>query len=130
MCHGILFELRVGGLVEALRVLKEGYPTRVLYDEIYKLYHHKIDHPLIQRLPVNKFAAAVLIAFDVQTTDYELGLSKIFFKPAKADVLDEIMEKADELTSEQMARIINWLAIGRRKALFGCLKVFNYYSNA
>jgi len=30
-------QLRVGGLVEALRVLKEGYPTRVNYQEIYDL---------------------------------------------------------------------------------------------
>ena len=49
--------------------------------------------------------AGYLVYFLNIMTEHELGLTKIFFKPAKAAVLDEIMENKDKpLTAEQNAR--------------------------
>ena len=67
----------------------------------------------------DKFAAAILIAFGVDETEYELGLTKIFFRPAKAQVLDEIMDQADDLSQDQMDRVLAWLAKRRKLQLFG-----------
>merc|ERR1719450_1070445 len=120
-------QLRSGGILEALRVLKLGYPTRVEYNVLYARYQGKIDNPLVNNLPPNKFAAAVLIAFGVNREEYELGLTKIFFKPAKAQILEEIMNQEEPLTEEQNQRILDWLAQGRIKQLMGALKVYNYY---
>jgi len=120
-------QLRSGGILEALSVLKLGYPTRVEYEVLYRRYHGRIDNPLVSNLPPNKFAAAVLIAFGVNTDEYELGLTKIFFKPAKAQILEEIMNQQEPLTEEQNKRILDWLAAGRVKQLMGALKVYNYY---
>jgi len=120
-------QLRCGGIIEALRVLKLGYPTRVSYEIIYNKYHPKMNHPLLVRMGPDKFAAAILIAFGVNESEYELGLTKIFFRPAKAQVLDEIMEQADNLSQEQMDRVLAWLAKRRTLQLFGMLKISRFY---
>eukprot|EP00494_Astrolonche_serrata_P034436 UN34705 len=80
-------------------------------------------------MPTNKFAAAILIAFDVSQKFFELGLTQIFFKPAKAQVLDDIMQKADKLSDEQIQRVLSWLAQDRVRQLMGSLKTYVHYSN-
>merc|ERR1719283_836274 len=99
-------QLRSGGLIEALRVLKLGYPTRVPYKTLWDKFHGKIQNPLINNLGQMGFAQAVLMAFGVDATTYELGLTKIFFKPAKAAVLETILASADKpMSAEQDAMI-------------------------
>merc|ERR1719461_2584869 len=118
-------QLRSGGLIEALRVLKLGYPTRVPYQRIWDKFHGKIKNPLVNNLGQMGFAQAVLMAFGVDQTTYELGLTKIFFKPAKAAVLDEIMASADkEMTAEQNAMIVKFVQEKRTKQMIGACKVF------
>eukprot|EP01083_Nonionella_stella_P260670 888454_1 len=38
-------QLRCGGLLEALKVLKLGYPTRVPYKTLYEKYHSNVNNP-------------------------------------------------------------------------------------
>merc|ERR1711953_149871 len=122
-------QLRSGGILEALRVLKLGYPTRVEYQVLYARYQGRIQNEMVSNLPPNKFAAAVLIAFGVNTDEYELGLTKIFFKPAKAQILEDIMNQDEPLTEEQNQRILDWLAKARIQQLFGAVKLYNYYGS-
>merc|ERR1719273_2137688 len=118
-------QLRSGGLIEALRVLKLGYPTRVPYKKIWDKFQGKIKNPLVDNLGQMGFAQAVLMAFGVDDTTYELGLTKIFFKPAKAAVLDEIMKSADKpLSAEQNAMIVKFVQEKRTKQMVGVCKVF------
>jgi len=118
-------QLRSGGLIEALRVLKLGYPTRVPYQKIWDGFHGKIQNPLVNNLNKMGFAEVVLAAFGVNTAFYELGLTKIFFKPAKAAILDTIMESAGKpLTPEQNAMIELFVKNKRMKQLIGCAKVY------
>jgi len=118
-------QLRSGGLIEALRVLKLGYPTRVPYAKIWDKFHGKIKNPLVNNLGQMGFAQAVLMAFGVDDTTYELGLTKIFFKPAKAAVLDTIMASADKpMSDEQNAMIMKFVQQKRTKQMIGVCKVF------
>merc|ERR1719461_1616921 len=116
-------QLRCGGLVEALQVLTLGYPTRVPYDTLYDKFHGVIDNPLIKQLQSAAFAEAILVAWEVTRADYELGLTKIFFKPAKAAILDEILDMAGKpLTKEQNDRITKWVVGKRVRQVFGSIK--------
>merc|ERR1719334_1511516 len=118
-------QLRSGGLIEALRVLKLGYPTRVPYKKIWDKFNGKINNPLINNLDQMGFAEAVLMAFNVDSSTYCLGLTKIFFKPAKAAVLDTIMASAGKpLTSEQNAMITKFVQQKRLKQVIGGCKIF------
>merc|ERR1719189_1253661 len=118
-------QLRSGGLIEALRVLKLGYPTRVPYQKIWDGFHGKIQNPLVNNLNKMGFAEVVLSAFGVDKGFYELGLTKIFFKPAKAAVLDTIMANAGKpLTAEQNAMVEKFVKLKRMRQLIGTCKVF------
>merc|ERR1719281_867497 len=118
-------QLRSGGLIEALRVLKLGYPTRVPYQKIWDKFNGKIKNPLVNNLGQMGFAQAVLMAFGVDETTYELGLTKIFFKPAKAAVLDEIMASADKPMSAEQNEIVKFVQQKRTKqVILGACKVF------
>merc|ERR1719277_398189 len=118
-------QLRSGGLIEALRVLKLGYPTRVPYQRIWDKFNGKIKNPLVNNLDQMGFAQAVLMAFGVDATTYELGLTKIFFKPAKAAVLDTIMASADKpMSAEQNALIKAFVQDKRTKQIIGGIKIF------
>merc|ERR1719245_2373172 len=65
------------------------------------------------------------MAFGVDETTYELGLTKIFFKPAKAAVLDEIMASADKpMSAEQNEMIVKFVQQKRTKQVVGAVKVF------
>eukprot|EP00497_Spongosphaera_streptacantha_P001930 TRINITY_DN24_c0_g1_i1.p1 TRINITY_DN24_c0_g1~~TRINITY_DN24_c0_g1_i1.p1 ORF type:complete len:435 (+),score=124.95 TRINITY_DN24_c0_g1_i1:146-1450(+) len=119
-------QLRCGGLIQALKVLKLGYPTRVPYDTLYDRYHSVIDNKLIKNLDPPGFAEAILVAWEVTRKDFELGLTKIFFKPAKASILDTIMDQAGKpLTEEQNQRITNWVMGKRQKQVYGTLKILS-----
>eukprot|EP01083_Nonionella_stella_P291786 992606_1 len=118
-------QLRCGGLVEALKVLKLGYPTRVPYKTLYDRYHGNVTNPLIKNMGPEAFSTALLIAFDVSENDYELGLTKIFFKPAKAAVLDVIMSQAGKpLSKEQNEKITVWVVKKRIKQMIGSCRAF------
>ena len=99
----------------------------VSYDIIYAKYQPHIENELIRGMHPDKFAAAILIAFGVNEEEYELGLTKIFFRPAKAAVLDEIMEQADNLTEEQYKRILEWLAESRKNTIIWSKKKQNCF---
>ncbi len=79
-------QLILGGLLEALRILKLGYPSRIGYDQIFQRYGHTIPK-LAKRgssVTVQKeFAEAVFLAFGLETEAYKLGLTKVFFRPGK-----------------------------------------------
>merc|ERR1712087_888360 len=118
-------QLRCGGLVEALKVLKLGYPTRVPYSELHGEYHGNVTNPLIKNMGPEAFSTALLIAFDVNEEDYELGLTKIFFKPSKAAVLDTIMSQAGKpLSTEQNEKITKWVVQKRIKQMVGTCRSF------
>merc|ERR1719285_1290488 len=118
-------QLRSSGLVEALRVLKLGYPTRVPYKKIWDNFHGKIQNPLVDNLDIMGIAEVVLAAFDVDKSWYELGLTKIFFKPAKAACLETIMANAGRpLSKQQNAKIEAFVKEKRMKQLIGTLKVY------
>merc|ERR1712130_613543 len=107
-------QLQCGGLLEALKVLKLGYPTRVPYNLLYEKFHSSVDNPLIKNMKPEAFSTSLLIAFDVKEEDYELGLTKIFFKPSKAAVLDTIMSQAGKpLSTEQNDKITKWIVSKR-----------------
>merc|ERR1712156_405398 len=79
----------------------------------------------IKNMGPEAFSTALLIAFDVSEDDYELGLTKIFFKPAKAAVLDTIMSRAGQpLTAEQNAKITKWVVQKRIRQMVGTARAY------
>ena len=88
----VLNQLRCGGLIEALRVLKLGYPTRVPYDQLYERYGKILHEHMGGDVNKRDFCEAILFAFDLERADYQLGLTKVFFRPNKQEFMEKILK--------------------------------------
>ena len=113
-------QLRCGGLIEAVRILKLGFPSRVSYSSIFNRYGHVLKQLGLVDVNERDFCESVLFAFDVDRTEYRLGLTKVFFKPNKQEIVNEIL--ADTIPNEVMTRIKKNLFRKKRLRIIGVLK--------
>jgi len=99
-------QLECGGIVEALRILKCGYPTRCTYQAIFERYG-SILHPTPPDLNLRDFCEAVLrnAGATLERSEFQLGLSKVFFRPGKQDFLESLLEEGGELPAETVRAI-------------------------
>jgi myosin-5 len=99
----VLQQLRNGGLVEALRILKCGYPSRCTYEQLHSRYGKALTS-LPKNMNKRDFCEAILAAFELDKQEYQLGLTKVFFRPNQGEFLEMIM-KEESVTPEICALI-------------------------
>ena len=78
----VLDQLRCSGVIEAVRVMLESYPTKINYEDIHGRYA-KLMGPEIMKETGDEpaaFCEAIALACEVNTSDYALGMSKLFLK--------------------------------------------------
>uniref|UniRef100_A0A6A7G5A7 Unconventional myosin n=1 Tax=Hirondellea gigas TaxID=1518452 RepID=A0A6A7G5A7_9CRUS len=101
----VALQLRSGGLVEALKVMKLGYPTRISYKALEEQYRENIvDHPLLEDLGTNDYWRAILAGFGFDSSKYQFGFTKIFFKP-NIPFIQCLKKHEGPLTDEMVKRI-------------------------
>ena len=71
-------QLECGGIIEALRILKCGYPTRCTYDDIFDRYG-SILNPTPPDLNKRDFCEAILrnAGETLERSEFQLGLTKV-----------------------------------------------------
>jgi myosin heavy subunit len=102
-------QLKCGGLVEAVKMLKRGFPTRVSFDEIYKQYSPLLNPQPVFELNKRDFSQAVLALFNLQRSEYQLGLTKVFFKAGRRALLESVMNRDSKLSPEDMEILMGFL---------------------
>lgn len=66
-------------------------PDRAQYKDVYARYG-KILPNTGSQVNERDFCEAVLYAFDLNKSDYLMGLTKVFFRPNKAEIMEKIMK--------------------------------------
>lgn len=114
-CAHVKPQLQCGGLVQAVKILKCGYPTRVRYAEVFKQFSPLLSCPANRLDGINHrdFCQAILAIFGLGTSDFQLGLTKVFFKSERRELLHTILNFESPLTQTQMTILFKELA--RRK---------------
>jgi myosin-6 len=107
----VLQQLLDSGMVDAVRLLSAGYPTRVSFEQLEKEFK-PLAPAKFQKLPPAIFSAALLTAFDLSRADFLLGLTKAFFKSGKLAFVDSLATRSGSLD----ARF--WKKMGRLLALW------------
>lgn len=121
-------QVRCGGLIETLRVLKYGYPFRVPYTLITEQYINQLgfSQKRIDCTCNRNLCEAILRYFGQNgkgLQQYQLGLTKVFFKSGKQDLLEKIEEHAKKpLTVEFKRSVVKWLIKRRWDRLRGIVK--------
>eukprot|EP00954_Amorphochlora_amoebiformis_P015098 1182965-Amorphochlora_amoeboformis.AAC.1 len=89
-------QLRCGGLIEAIKIIKCGYPTRVQYQAIFGRYGPSVfknDRKKMATVNHRDFCEAILRSFNKNRSHFEMGLTKVFFKGQQEQFLEELMRK-------------------------------------
>ncbi|GAB1300318.1 Myosin, heavy chain 15 [Apodemus speciosus] len=95
----ILQQLRCNGVLEGIKVCREAFPSRMLYDDFTQRYC--ILNPRI--VSKSKFASSrkateeVLDFLEIDHSQYQCGVTKVFFKSC---ILDQLEERRDEKISK------------------------------
>merc|ERR1719197_1603232 len=88
----VLDQLRCQGVVEAVRVMQEAFPTRIPYEDIHGRYASMMGKEIMEETGDEPaaFVEAIALACDVAPKDYALGLSKLFLKAGCGTFLEEL----------------------------------------
>ena len=82
-------------------------------------------NPLIKNYGFELFSQAILAGFGVDEDEYELGLTKIFFKPNKAHMVHDIMDASSQVISKEAdLRITRWIVMKRVNQIIGLSRTF------
>ncbi len=90
-----------------------GYPSRVSFDTVYEsqLCEQLRARGLSEHVSRRNLCEAVLVAFGLGGT-YQLGLSKVFFRSGKQELLQEVLKRtstAASLTPEVERKVRQWI---------------------
>ena len=104
----VLNQLRCSGTFEAVQLISSSYPTRIPYADIHGRYKEHMPD-FVQALDPSFFTEAIALACDVAEADYQLGASKIFFRPGKGAFLEELKDKdMTEVVPMLLEKIKEW----------------------
>ena len=88
----VLDQLRCSGVIEAVRVMLEAFPTRIDYEDIHGKYAPLMGKEIMDETgdAPAAFCEAIALACEVSPQDYALGLSKLFLKAGEGSFLEEL----------------------------------------
>lgn len=72
----VLHQLRCSGMMEALRLMHAGFPTRCPYEDLYDRYKDMMPRSVAQ-LDSPSFCEILLMALGLEKSDYQLGITKV-----------------------------------------------------
>ena len=105
----VLHQLRCSGMMEALRLMHAGFPTRCPYDDLYGRYKDMMPRS-IAALDSPSFCEILLMALGLNKEDYQLGITKVFFRAGKLAFLDELTgSEYKELAPNIANKVRVWL---------------------
>jgi len=106
----VLTQLRYSGMCAALRLLQAGFPTRISFEELHQRFKPRMP-AMLQKLRPITFCEAVLVALDLDGgRDFQMGLTKVFFRPGKFALLDQLTLSTPENVDAVVAKVRKWLA--------------------
>mmetsp|Transcript_17147 Transcript_17147/g.25719 ORF Transcript_17147/g.25719 Transcript_17147/m.25719 type:complete len:746 (+) Transcript_17147:2277-4514(+) len=126
-------QLRCGGLIEAIKIIKCGYPTRVQYDAIFDRYGPSVfknDRKKMACVNRRDFCEAILRSFNKNRSHFEMGLTKVFFKGQQEAFLEELMRKGGanwQVPADLVSKIKKHLIRKRIQRVGGFMKAYGIW---
>jgi len=113
-----MHQLACLGMFETLLLMHAGYPTRCPYGDLCDRYRDYMP-PVLQKLDPQSFCEALLMAIDVPRRDFQLGITRVFFRAGRLALLDELRGGDwQELAKDIAIKVQKWLARKRLMRAF------------
>jgi len=112
-------QLRCGGLIEALRIIKLGFPTRCAYKRVRELFGVILKDKPIVNLNERDFTEAILLVLGdkkekLTNNEYQLGLTMVFFRPGRQTFLTDILDRKPEGVNKDQTKLIRKHMVRKR----------------
>ncbi|KAF1745120.1 hypothetical protein MXB_1473, partial [Myxobolus squamalis] len=99
-CHLVLDQLKCNGVLEGIRICRQGYPSRVVFHEFRTRYEILTPKALPQNfMDARKACELMLEKLELDKNLYRIGQSKVFFK---SGVLANLEEERDKILHRYM----------------------------
>uniref|UniRef100_A0A8C9LHU1 Myosin-J heavy chain-like n=1 Tax=Piliocolobus tephrosceles TaxID=591936 RepID=A0A8C9LHU1_9PRIM len=121
----VLNQLIMSGMIDILNLMKNGYPCRVLYDDIWGSYNNIIPMEMKNCLTPKVFCEIVLNFLQISHNEYKFGITKIFFRFGVLSLINELLNKNNDNKNKFVECVYKyWLYRKKKKilnfVLFGC----------
>eukprot|EP01104_Vermistella_antarctica_P010695 TRINITY_DN286_c1_g1_i1.p1 TRINITY_DN286_c1_g1~~TRINITY_DN286_c1_g1_i1.p1 ORF type:complete len:1217 (-),score=447.82 TRINITY_DN286_c1_g1_i1:89-3739(-) len=115
----VMQQLRCSGMLEALRIMAAGFPTRCYFTDLYNKYKEFVPKEIASLKPAI-FCEALLVCLDlVGGKDFQMGLSRVFFRAGQLAFMDDLIAGNPEQMANILGKVKLWLARKRwRQAIF------------
>eukprot|EP00736_Rhodelphis_marinus_P009803 Rmarinus@m.18602 len=101
-------------MLEVVQLMHAGFPTRCAYSSLHERYNELMP-PALQQMSEKDFCGAILEALEIPKGEYELGLTRVFFRAGKLSFLEAL--RGSTLPKEVADKVRRWLVKKRfRKA--------------
>ena len=92
----MISQLRQSGMLDAVKLIQAGYPTRIPYESIHSRYKD-IMPPEVGGLPPEQFCEVIAEVCGVGKSEYYLGVNRMFFRMGSAAFLEELQDADPEM---------------------------------
>ncbi|KAM4720712.1 myosin-9 [Rhinophrynus dorsalis] len=126
--HLVLDQLRCNGVLEGIRICRQGFPNRVVFQEFRQRYEILTPNAIPKAFMDGKQACVLMIkALELDSNLYRIGQSKVFFR---AGVLAHLEEERDLKITDVIINFQAWCrgyiarkAFARRQQQLTAMKV-------
>ncbi|BFZ03204.1 hypothetical protein BsWGS_06243 [Bradybaena similaris] len=109
--HLVLHQLQCNGVLEGIRICRKGFPNRIIYSEFKQRYSILAPSAIPQGfVDGKKVTENILLALQLDTAEYRLGTTKVFFKAGVLGTLEDMRdERLSKIISMFQAHIRGYL---------------------
>lgn len=107
-----LTQLKCSGTTAVLELMEFGFPSRVLFNDLYSMYKSYLP-PELAKLAPRTFCEAMLHSLKLNDKDFKFGITKVFFRPGKFIEFDRIMKSDPENLKMIIKNVKKWLVRSR-----------------
>ncbi|GAA6072966.1 myosin-9-like, partial [Tachysurus ichikawai] len=104
--HLVLEQLRCNGVLEGIRICRQGFPNRIIFQEFRQRYELLTPNAIPKGFMDGKQACVLMIkALELDSNLYRIGQSKVFFR---AGVLAHLEEERDIKITDVILKFQAW----------------------
>lgn len=117
----VVHQLRGCGVLETVRILKQGYPSRKSFVDLQNIYKAYLPIEITQ-LEAKTFCELLLHSVGLNANDFKLGLTHVFFRAEKLSCFDQIVKSDPQNLTSIAENLKKWLAWSRLSKAVSCVQ--------
>ncbi|CAD7957033.1 unnamed protein product [Amoebophrya sp. A120] len=119
----ILEQMVQSGTIELVRVMRDGYPNRCPFEDLYHRFTPLLPPEFSENTDPRMFVESLMLAFDVPLREWTLGTTRLFLKAGRMAVLEALKASGAEASGPVLKKLrkLVW-----KKKLRRCLNVIRF----